>query len=128
MSRKFPRSNIWRNIGVLQTTPLLAHCVKVSEGDIELIAESDSRIAHCPKSNAKFGHGIAPLEKFLDKKIRVGFGSDSVASNNTCDILEEARFAALFARSTADQKPLFGCRRNYQNSNSWRRVGTGTGK
>ncbi len=88
-------------IGVLRAKPLLAHCVKVSENDIDLIAESATRIAHCPKSNAKFGHGIAPLEKFLDKKVRVGFGSDSMASNNTCDILEEARFATLFARNSA---------------------------
>ena len=91
-------------IGVLQTKPLLAHCVKVSEQDIDIIAANEARIAHCPKSNAKFGHGIAPLEKFLDKKIKVGFGSDSVASNNTCDILEEARFAALFARSLEGKK------------------------
>jgi 5-methylthioadenosine/S-adenosylhomocysteine deaminase len=88
------------NIGVLQAEPLLAHCVKVSDSDIDLIAESDSRIAHCPKSNAKFGHGIAPLENFLEKGVTVGFGSDSVASNNTCDILEEARFATLFARNS----------------------------
>ena len=92
------------NIGVLRVKPLLAHCVKVSESDIELIAESDSRIAHCPKSNAKFGHGAAPLEKFLDNKIRVGFGSDSVASNNICDILEEARFGVLSARNSPDRK------------------------
>ena len=91
-------------IGVLRAKPLLAHCVKVSDADIELIAESDSPIAHCPKSNAKFGHGIAPLEKFLNRKTRVGFGSDSVASNNTCDILEEARFATLFARNAASRK------------------------
>ena len=91
-------------IGVLRAKPLLAHCVKVSENDIDLIADSATRIAHCPKSNAKFGHGIAPLEKFLDKKVRVGFGSDSVASNNTCDILEEARFATLLARNSEHQK------------------------
>jgi cytosine/adenosine deaminase-related metal-dependent hydrolase len=91
-------------IGVLQAKPLLAHCVKVSGADIDLISESDSRVAHCPKSNAKFGHGIAPLEKFLDKKISVGFGSDSMASNNTCDILEEARFATLAARTRDDTK------------------------
>ncbi|MBA3634239.1 MAG: amidohydrolase family protein [Acidobacteria bacterium] len=97
-------------IGVLRAKPLLAHCVKVSERDIELIAETGSRIAHCPKSNAKFGHGIAPLEKFLDKKIRVGFGSDSVASNNTCDILEEARFATLFARNIKDKKRFLTAR------------------
>jgi cytosine/adenosine deaminase-related metal-dependent hydrolase len=94
------------NLGVLQTKPLLAHCVKVSDRDIELISGSDSRIAHCPKSNAKFGHGIAPFEKFLDKAIKVGIGSDSVASNNTCDILEEARFASLFARTHHDRKRL----------------------
>ncbi len=88
------------DIGALRAKPLLAHCVKVSDADIELIARSDSRLAHCPKSNAKFGHGIAPLEKFLNEKIRVGFGSDSVASNNTCDILEEARFATLCARNS----------------------------
>ena len=98
------------DIGVLQTKPLLAHCVKVSEKDIQIIAESGSRIAHCPKSNAKFGHGIAPLEKFSDKKIRVGFGSDSVASNNTCDILEEARFAALFVRITGGRNRFLSAR------------------
>jgi len=92
------------DIGVLRAKPLLAHCVKVSDKDIELIAESGSRIAHCPKSNAKFGHGIAPLEKFLERKIRVGFGSDSVASNNVCDITEEARFATLFARNVENRK------------------------
>jgi len=91
-------------IGVLRVKPLLAHCVKVSDADIELIAKSGSRIAHCPKSNAKFGHGIAPLEKFLDEKISVGFGSDSVASNNTCDILEEARLATLGSRVTENRK------------------------
>ena len=93
-------------IGVLEAKPLLAHCVKVSERDIELIAEAGARIAHCPKSNAKFGHGIAPFELFLDKKIRVGFGSDSMASNNNCDILEEARFATLVAR-TRDARQRF---------------------
>jgi cytosine/adenosine deaminase-related metal-dependent hydrolase len=91
-------------IGVLEAKPLLAHCVKVSESDIRLIAESGSRVAHCPKSNAKFGHGVAPLEKFLDERIKTGFGSDSVASNNTCDILEEARFATLLARTRGDRQ------------------------
>lgn len=86
-------------IGVLQAKPILAHCVQVSDSDIEKISQSDSSIAHCPKSNTKFGHGIAPFEKFLDEKIAVGFGSDSMASNNTCDILEEARFATLLART-----------------------------
>ncbi len=98
------------DIGALRAKPLLAHCVKVSDADIELIAETDSRVAHCPKSNAKFGHGSAPFEKFLNQKIRVGFGSDSVASNNTCDILEEARFAALLARSSETKNQFLDAR------------------
>jgi aminodeoxyfutalosine deaminase len=96
--------------GVLRAAPLLAHCVYVTEKNIELIEKSDSRIAHCPKSNAKFGHGVAPLEKFLDYNVRVGLGSDSVASNNTCDILGEARFAALVARTREDKKKLLTAR------------------
>jgi cytosine/adenosine deaminase-related metal-dependent hydrolase len=82
--------------GVLRTRPLLAHCVRVDEADIETIREARGAVAHCPKSNLKLGHGHAPFAKMLD--LRRGFGSDSVASNNTCDMLEEARFATLLAR------------------------------
>lgn len=85
--------------GILRTKPLLAHCVTVSDRDIKIIAKSGSRIAHCPKSNAKFGHGYAPFEKFQDAGIATGLGSDSVASNNVCDMLEESRFASLAARN-----------------------------
>jgi aminodeoxyfutalosine deaminase len=91
-------------LGVLSVRPLLAHCVTVSDTDISRIAANRASIAHCPKSNAKFGHGYAPLEKFLDEGISVGLGSDSVASNNMCDLLEESRFAALAARNRVDRK------------------------
>jgi cytosine/adenosine deaminase-related metal-dependent hydrolase len=92
-----------KQLGVLNTRPLLTHCIRVDEADIETMAEMNSRIAHCPKSNAKLGHGHAPLSRFIEKGIAVGLGSDSVASNNTCDILEETRFAALFSRATENR-------------------------
>ena len=85
--------------GILDTQPLLAHCIRVDDADIETLRETRSKVAHCPKSNAKLGHGRAPLAKFLNAGVTVGFGSDSVASNNTCDILEEARFAVLLSRA-----------------------------
>ena len=86
-------------LGVLSARPLLAHCTVASQTDIAKIASYGATIAHCPKSNAKFGHGYAPFEQFIDAGIAVGLGSDSVASNNVCDLLEESRFAALAARN-----------------------------
>jgi cytosine/adenosine deaminase-related metal-dependent hydrolase len=52
-------------------------------------------VAHCPISNAKMGHGIAPLTTLLAADVRVGLGSDSVLSSNYMDVLDEARMAAL---------------------------------
>jgi 5-methylthioadenosine/S-adenosylhomocysteine deaminase len=88
---------------IMKTRPLLAHCITVDEADIATVKEAGAGIAHCPKSNAKFRHGRAPFAAFLNRGINVGLGSDSVASNNTCDILEEARFATLQARAGASQ-------------------------
>ena len=88
--------------GVLNTKPLLAHCVNVDDDDLQLIKNAGAGIAHCPKSNAKLRHGRAPFARFVTQGLNVGLGSDSVASNNVCDILEEARFANLLARSGPD--------------------------
>jgi 5-methylthioadenosine/S-adenosylhomocysteine deaminase len=82
--------------GVLTARTLLAHCVRVDALDIETIREARAAVAHCPKSNLKLSHGHAPLSNMSE--LTRGFGSDSVASNNTCDMLEEARFATLLAR------------------------------
>ncbi len=84
--------------GIMETQPLLAHCITVDDQDIEAIRSAGASVVHCPKSNAKLRHGTAPFTKFLHAGLRVGLGSDSVASNNNCDILEEARFATLLSR------------------------------
>jgi 5-methylthioadenosine/S-adenosylhomocysteine deaminase len=84
--------------GILDARPLLAHCVRVDAADIETIRGAGAGVAHCPKSNAKLGHGRAPFAAFVARGIKVGLGSDSVASNNLCDPLEETRFALLTAR------------------------------
>ena len=86
-------------LGVLDVKPLLIHCVRVNDDDVGRIAASGSSVAHCPASNAKLGHGIAPLDELLAAGITVGLGSDSMASNNRMDILEEARLALLAQRA-----------------------------
>src|SRR5438094_4068604 len=94
--------------GILETQPQLAHCINVDDADLETIKESRAGIAHCPKSNAKLGHGRAPFAKYIANMVNVGLGSDSVASNNTCDLLEEARFATLLARVLSEPPAVAG--------------------
>lgn len=95
--------------GVLSPRTLLVHGVQVSAEDRHIMRRTGAAWAHCPKSNAKLGVGVAPLEILFDLPapnvesaaalgVRVGLGSDSVASNNTMDLFEEMRFAALLQR------------------------------
>jgi cytosine/adenosine deaminase-related metal-dependent hydrolase len=83
---------------VLDARPLLIHCVRIDGADRQLIAEAGASVVHCPVSNAKLGHGVAPLDEMLTDGLRVGLGTDSVASNDQMDLLNEARTAVLMQR------------------------------
>ncbi|MGH7465410.1 MAG: amidohydrolase family protein, partial [Longimicrobiales bacterium] len=85
--------------GVLATRPLLIHCVRIDHADVQRIADAGAAIAHCPIANARLGHGIAPVVELAAAGITIGIGSDSVASNNRIDLLEEARVTQLMQRA-----------------------------
>ncbi|MFI5245812.1 MAG: amidohydrolase family protein, partial [Gemmatimonadales bacterium] len=79
--------------GVLGARTLLIHCVRCDERDIVTIATHDCGVATCPVSNRTLGHGVAPVRAMLDAHIRIGVGSDSMASNERMDTLHESRLA-----------------------------------
>lgn len=76
---------------------LAAHCVWLSDDDLELLARHDVAVAHCPASNAKLAVGTARLADMLQLGLRVGLGTDGPASNNRLDLWQEMRLAPLMA-------------------------------
>lgn len=86
------------SIGLLDRNVIAAHCVWLNEKEVELMATSDTSIGHCPKSNLKLASGIADTDTYAKAGINVSLGTDGTASNNTLDMVEEMRFAALLPK------------------------------
>jgi len=84
---------------VLGPNLLCAHCVEVEPEDVALLADRNVPVAHCPRSNALLGCGIAPLTLLRDAGVVVGLGTDSPASAPSFDVFEEMRAAVFFARA-----------------------------
>lgn len=83
--------------GVLGPDTLAIHAIQLDADDIALLATRGVAVAHCPLSNRRHGHGDAPLRALLDAGLRVGVGTDSVASVGRLDLLAEARAARILA-------------------------------
>jgi 5-methylthioadenosine/S-adenosylhomocysteine deaminase len=90
---------------------MAVHCVQVDDYDIEILAENDVSVAHCPRCNAKLGMGIAPLRQLLERDLRVGMGTDSPASNNTVDMFDEMRIGLLLQRGVTGAAEFFTAER-----------------
>ena len=84
--------------GLLDCGMLAAHCVWLSDAEIDIIRKKNVRVAHNPGSNMKLASGIAPVTKLLAKNVVVALGTDGASSNNNLDMLEEVRLAALLAK------------------------------
>ena len=88
-------------LGLFKSRVTAAHCVHVSEGDLDVLAENKVGVAHNPGSNLKLGSGVAPVARMLAKGIKVGIGTDGASSNNNLDMFEELRLASLLAKGIA---------------------------
>jgi 5-methylthioadenosine/S-adenosylhomocysteine deaminase len=89
---------------------MAVHCTQVLDDDIEVLAEKDVSVAHCPRCEAKLAMGVAPVEKFLRAGIRVGLGTDSPAASNSMDVFEEMRIGLLVQRATLGEDRFMSSR------------------
>lgn len=89
--------------GVLGERTLAIHVVQAGLADVARLAERRTAVAHCPGSNRRHAHGMAPLGAFLEAGLRVGVGTDSEASVGALDLLGEARAARALAGLSAEQ-------------------------
>lgn len=87
------------SIGFLGPEVLAAHCVWLTEQEIKVLRERGVKPVHNPVSNMKLGSGVAPVPKMLAAGIPVALGTDGAASNNTLDMFNEMKFAALLNKA-----------------------------
>jgi len=81
--------------GIFDVHTTAAHCVAIDDDDIAILKEKNVSVATNPKSNLKLASGVMPAAKLIAAGVNVALGTDSVASNNNLNMLEEMKFFAL---------------------------------
>jgi 5-methylthioadenosine/S-adenosylhomocysteine deaminase len=96
--KKYNQSPVeyFEKLGLFNQGALLAHCTRIVNNDVKIIADKKLSVAHCPISNSNLSCGVAPVKKMLDSKIAVGLGTDSAASSTATDIISEMKVVKHF--------------------------------
>lgn len=95
---KSPVRHIY-DLGLFDIPTVAAHCVHLSDEDIEILAENKVSVVNNPTSNLKLASGFAPVEKMIKKGINVALGTDGPSSNNNLNMFEEINLAAIINKS-----------------------------
>ncbi len=85
-------------LGVFDVPTIAAHCLFVSDADIDILADRGVTVPHCPKTYLKLAMGIARVPDMLARGVNVALGTDGPASNNTLDLMESIRLTTLLQK------------------------------
>jgi len=86
-------------LGFLSPRTVAAHCVWITKPEVEILARRRVKVVHCPVSNMKLGvGGVTPVPKLLEAGVTVALGTDGAASNNSLDMFETMKMAALLQK------------------------------
>lgn len=87
--------------GLFDVPAIAAHCVQITESDMDILKEKKVSVVTNPASNMKLGNGFAPVPKMLEKGINVCIGTDGAASNNSLNLFHEMSLLALIHKGVA---------------------------
>lgn len=93
-------------LGFFEIKTLAAHCVHMSDSDIEILANNCVNVVTNPVSNLKLGNGIAPIAKMISNNINVCMGTDGAASNNSLNLFKELHFVTLIHKGIQEDAEL----------------------
>ncbi len=88
------RYGVWENGGIA------AHCVWVSDQDMDIMVRKNITAVHNPVSNLKLASGVARVPRMLERGVNVALGTDGVSSNNSHNLFEEIKLAAVLHKGT----------------------------
>ena len=95
-----PIRYMW-DLGLDQVRTIAAHCVHMTEEDLDLVDLEKFFPVHNPSSNLKLASGIAPIQRMMEKGLTVALGTDGDSSNNNQNMLEEMHLAGLIAKGVS---------------------------
>jgi 5-methylthioadenosine/S-adenosylhomocysteine deaminase len=90
------------DLGLLTGADWVAHAVHVDATEMELLADRETAVAHCPAANMKLASGLAPTAAMVDAGVSLAIGTDGPASNNDLDPFDEVRDAAMVGKVGAE--------------------------
>jgi len=85
-------ASVYKKFGLLTPNTIMAHCVRLTEDEVDIIRNSGTYIAHCPVSNTNIRSGIAPIRKYMNSGLNIGLGSD-ISGGHSLDMFDVMREA-----------------------------------
>jgi len=88
-------------MGIFDVPTVAAHCVYSDDNDLDIFKAKGVTVATNPVSNMKLASGICNVQKVIDKGVNLAIGTDSVASNNSLDFVEEMKVMAIGCKAVS---------------------------
>lgn len=96
--------------GVFEHPVLAAHCVHLTDGDMEIFRQADAAVTYNPISNLKLVSGIMPLRRLWEHGITVSIGTDGAQSNNSLDLISDLKTGILIQKQAQEDAAFFTAR------------------